>query len=87
MSAAAKECTGCGLPLQAEEIWMDNTGSVVINEKALTTGEVLCEYCFDNAYPVGSAPDDDDRDPLEKMDDMDDIEYFGENWYKRMSQL
>ena len=53
----------------------------------ITQALVLCEYCFDNAYPVGSAPDDDDRDPLEKMDDADDLEMFGENWYKRMSQL
>ena len=63
MSAAHKECSGCGLPLDTHEVWMDTTGSILTNEgHVITTGTVLCEYCFDNAYPIGSTPFDDTDD-------------------------
>jgi hypothetical protein len=42
---------------------MDTTGSILTNEgHVITTGTVLCEYCFDNAYPIGSTPFDDTDD-------------------------
>ena len=68
MSAAHKECNGCGLPLEAHEIQLDSSGSLYTSEgELLTIGEVLCEYCFDNAYPTGSTAFDDlsDADIME----------------------
>ena len=67
MSAAHKECSGCGLPLNSHEIWMDTTGSLYVEGELITTGQVLCEYCFDNAYPIGSTAFDDlsDADIME----------------------
>ena len=68
MSAAHKECSGCGLPLEPEEVWSDSTGSILTNEgHVITTGQVLCEYCFDNAYSIGSTAFDDlsDADIME----------------------
>ena len=63
MSAARKDCNGCGLPLESHEIQLDSTGSLYTSEGQLvTTGEVLCEYCFDNAYPIGSTAFDDTND-------------------------
>jgi hypothetical protein len=68
MSAAHKECSGCGLPLEDHEIQLDSTGSLYTSEgELLTIGEVLCEYCFDNAYPIGSTAFDElsDADIME----------------------
>ena len=63
MSAAHKECSGCGLPLHTHEVWSDSTGSLYTSEgELLTIGEVLCEYCFDSAYPIGSTAFDDLED-------------------------
>ena len=64
----SKECSGCGLPLDTHEIWMDSTGSLYTSEgELLTTGEVLCEYCFDSSYPTASTAfdfsDSDELDP------------------------
>lgn len=65
-------CTGCGLPLREHEIWMDTTGSILVNSQLVTTGDVLCEYCFDNAYPIGSEPFIMDDHDIMEWDDFND---------------
>lgn len=66
-----KTCSVCGMTLKNHEVWSDTTSSVVLNNEAYQTGEVLCEYCFDNAYPPDFGSDTEDLDSLEMYDRED----------------
>jgi hypothetical protein len=66
-----KVCTSCGMTLKEHEVWADTTSSVVIGDESFITGDVLCEYCFDNAYPADFGSDTEDLDTLEMYDRED----------------
>ena len=59
---------------------MDTTGSLYIEGEVITTGQVLCEYCFDNSYPVASTTgvEVDDSDIMEYLDQFPhDPDFYG----------